>query len=732
MNLKEIKNFQQRLTADISAGRLLASLDSIIVAAEAGMMWEISDRVKTLRQHYGYMLGYFMDGVCDPEREKLRDSISDSALTALDLLCRRLLTRETPSLYYNTLRSSLARGIDADPKTLINKYLSHRPAKDDLFSKAMSGQSVSDDLGDAKSEQLEKDIFISLWTTFPISADLQSYLKDILTDNLVNEDFKLLLISALWLGGMEFFDTAALDILTDLYLAEISDEMRARTVMSLLLLLWRHRNRAVPQHIIAKIELMNDSTPWQRHVREAFIELIRTSGTQSLVNTLQNDIFNRISPEMINKLKDIPAADKNADPEEALFNPVWDKLLENSHIRDKMKELGEVQEEGGDVFLAAFARLKQFPFFNDISNWFIPYRVQHSAFNHPSQDMERLSEAVSRMPYLCDSDKYSTMLSMSMVPGEQIANLISQLDMASSMMEANGDNAIADDKKMKHLFNVYAKTLYRFYNFFRRKSEFVSPFDSAIALGDVPLLAPVFSDAETAAGIAEFYLKIKCWAEALAMFRYVDRIMTPDSARYQKMGLCAEKTGDFAKAVDYYERADLLDENVEWTLRRMMHCLIKLGEYNRAISYIIRLLELTPQERDLLFTLIQCYVAIGNGQKALPKLEEAAYLYEDDPRLPLLSARVYLLTGNYHKAGSFFSKVLDQGKADDKVILDAARCLWASGDIKQAAALYRALAKRHGANKFASILDSDRDNLISVGIDPSDIALMGDAVISFD
>lgn len=45
------------------------------------------------------------------------------------------------------------------------------------------------------------------------------------------------------------------------------------------------------------------------------------------------------------------------------LNPEWENWIDKSGITDKLREMGELQMEGADVYMSTFSQLKQFPFF---------------------------------------------------------------------------------------------------------------------------------------------------------------------------------------------------------------------------------------------------------------------------------------------------------------------------------------------------------------------------------
>jgi hypothetical protein len=108
---------------------------------------------------------------------------------------------------------------------------------------------------------------------------------------------------------------------------------------------------------------MKERKGWREDFRTVYMELVKTVDTDRITRKIRDEVV----PEML-KLK--PEIDKkinlnieNLDPAEMEENPQWQEMMESSGLADKLKEMSEIQEEGGDVMLGTFERLKTFPFF---------------------------------------------------------------------------------------------------------------------------------------------------------------------------------------------------------------------------------------------------------------------------------------------------------------------------------------------------------------------------------
>ena len=161
-------------------------------------------------------------------------------------------------------------------------------------------------------------------------------------------------------------------------------------------------------------------TSWQSDVRMISMQLIRTRDTERIHRKLADEIMPqmlKLSPDIARRLSDKTSISDITSMED---NPEWEELLEKSGVADSLKELMQLQEEGGDIMMATFSNLKSFPFFNDAANWFVPFRADHPAVSgNGGEDMKKIASLLESMNVFCDGDKYSFALMLLSMPEEQ-------------------------------------------------------------------------------------------------------------------------------------------------------------------------------------------------------------------------------------------------------------------------------------------------------------------------
>lgn len=721
---KDILNKKELFNKLLGQGRLSEAIVWLKDLSERKMFWEITDRISKVEESYRYMLKYAMDGVADPHRDNIYQSIKDDLMSLFDRLTRMIDMQSKSTLYYTTLRMGKVR----QPAQAVARYRSTLRAND-AFSMA-SGK--ADSASPLEVEAAESDLFESAWITFPYSADDRAALSELMADAAVPAHVKILLVSAVMLGAFEFFDSSRAIILADIYSDTSGDEqLRMTALTALTLLLYVNRNRKLPSSVAARIEALRDIDSWLTDIKTVYLELIRTRDTERITSKLRDEIvpeMMKMKPEIDKRIKNDAA--EGFDPSDMEENPEWQEFLESSGIADKMKELSEIQEEGGDVLMATFSQLKSFPFFHNISNWFLPFHADHSIVSQLGDDTSVLGELIAQSFFMCESDKYSFVLAFASMPSGQRNMLTSQLK-AQNINAAEIQNAslnLASDTR-RNIVNKYVQSLYRFFRLFRRHDDFNNPFASEINLTEVKPLQADFMEDSTLQIVGEFYFKHHYYNEAFKVFKLLESHIFPDATLYQKMGFCQQQTGNIESAVTYYEQAELLTGNNVWTTRRLASAHKQLGNYKKALEYYQRLDAMQPDKFSTAMNIGQCLLALKRYDEASKAFYKAEYLDETSDRPHRLLAWALLMQKDFDGAQRIYDRILSTA-VQPVDYLNRGHLALARHDYHAAISFYRqyVTAAPQGWTTFIMDMADDRDALLSIGVDEKMLPLVVDAV----
>ena len=414
-------------------------------------------------------------------------------------------------------------------------------------------------------------------------------------------------------------------------------------------------------------------------------------------------------------------------------NPEWEELLNKSGITDKIKELSQLQEEGSDVFMSTFSHLKSFPFFSDIANWFLPFSLDHSLVSDTlGSDISVVGDLIENAPYLCNSDKYSFLLSMGSIPQSQRQLMLSQFEQQRQAINDAGlsMSALTMPNQRQNMMNKYLQDLYRFFKLFRRKGEFMDPFAAPINLINVPLLSNDLDDIETLTLVAEFYFKRKYYIEALDVYLSLSEKMPPSAPIFQKIGYCYQQNGNIENAIQNYEHAELLNAESLWTLRRIAACHRTLGHTQKALEYYKRVENSKSDDLNIALNMGHCYLELGNYEEAIKCYYKVEFLDEKSNRAWRPLAWCLLLSKNFSQSKNYYDKILNDNPTFED-FLNMGHLALVQGQIQDAINYYKKSINYNKSDieKLLYSLKEDETHLLEIGINVSMIPYIIDALL---
>ncbi len=726
----EILKAKKRIIAFLEQKRLSEAFAQLKNLAEGAMGWEISNEVSQVENSYKMMLNYAMQGVDDPARKMLYNDIMNNLYYLLDRIVRQRLSSEESTLYYSTLRYEQLQTNDSILK-LIESY-KKLVDKTSFYNLLTSESSTNDSINVVKEkEQIERRIFSRVWITFPLNSEDEESLKSVLTSNSFPQACQELIISALLIGMLEFYDVKRMRLLLTAY--EYGNQnVSIKALVAILLSMNLYHKRINDIKLLNQIDSVKEGPHWNSDVKTAYLELVRTRDTDRISRKMQDELIPemlKLRPDLYKKLNDSTAMIDMSLLEE---NPEWEEILQNSGITDKIKELNQLQEEGGDVFMSTFSHLKSFPFFSEIANWFLPFSLDFSLVSDTlGDDASTIGDVIDNAPFLCNSDKYSFLLSLGSIPQQQRQIMLSQFEQQRQAMNDAGLSlsAMIQPTQRKTLMNRYLQDLYRFFKLFRRKGEFIDPFSSPLNLINIPLLSDL-DDVETLSIVGEFYFKRKYYHEAKDMYLSILEKMPPSAPIFQKIGYCYHQDGDLKNALKYYEQAELLNSDSIWTLRRIAACYRTIGNPQKALDYYNRVAVVKPDDLNVSLNIGHCYLEMGNYREAIKNYYKVEFLDEKSTRAWRPLAWSLLLSGDYEQSLKYYEKIIEQNPiAED--YLNMGHLALAKNNMQLVIENYkRYITMNDGdVNRLIQAINQDEKYLMELGVDASLLPFVVDAIL---
>lgn len=608
--------------------RLQGAIDVLTDTLTAvGAPRSIMSRAEALKDDCRRMTESVIRGEADPERRIVYDSLSSRLVDMWARIDRQYQAIDNPSLYFSTLRYERMHPADSFDKLSaeydkaigrVNELLLTAKA---TGTEAMLRHKPEMTAALRDSETVARRIFNRLWTGFPLSVEAEEPLMKILDNAGYADEFRCQMTSALTLGQLQYYDELRMKLLIRLYNEAGSTSVRLRALTGLLMSMWVHRNRPESRSIALLMDnLEATSTTWADDVRMAYKQLIRSRDTKRIDRKFKEEILPemmKMTPEMLKRIKKLNLDDgQTADTDAA---EQLEDLLDNSRLKDKLKELSEMQEDGSDVFLSTFAGLKNFAFFRELSNWFLPYSTLNSVFMTADFDgVDSMLKAIADAPILCDNDKYSMALALERVPAAQREMMAAQMSAHSHQAEEIASTELLPENKSRENYvNRYVQDLYRFFSLFSRHKEWSNPFDTALNLLSIDRLTPILGDVDTMIVTGEFYFKRGYYADARDVFERLAEKMPPTETLFQKLGYCARKTGDIGVATDYLIKSDLINSASVWTLRQLAELYVIDGKSDKALECYRRARAIKPDDLNLACAMANVLLDSGKTREAL-------------------------------------------------------------------------------------------------------------------
>ena len=680
------------------------------------------DKVSELETTYKYLLHFMSEGHDDPSRQQMLNEIRDGLYKINDLVFRTSLLSDSADSYSTAKRLELLKKSSFNVKKIeLVDALNNSSGQEKTESECMTYDQV----------QAINSLFNYVWTIFGAEpAEYQAISEALIGDDLPDY-VKASLLSALLLGNTSFFDSEALNVLLDVYDSPVNPLIKVRALVAIFIIILIHSERILlNSNLKSRILLMKEDPDMKELFNDLLIDLIRTYDTERVSTKMREELIPglmKIKPDIIDKMRNLAS-----DSEDYLseINPQWEDLIEESGIKDKLQEINDMQMEGADVMMTTFSNLKTFPFFNQISNWFLPFICNHPEIN--SLEPNNAETSISRLKIaMCDSDIYSFMLSMKSLPDSNRQMMLKNMSQQIKQAEEVLTSAVGETEKtmLSREIKHYLQDIYRFFKLYRKKDDFKDPFINAASgkmIGSAMEIIGLKSSSIRLA--AEFYFKYKYFKEAASMFELLNELESDDFGIWEKIGYCYDRLQQYQNALDWYKKSEIINPDNLWLQKKIAICLKNNGDFINALLYYDKALIQDPENYHLLISSGQCLLEAGEYEKALQNFYHAEYLKPERKDSKRAIAWTLLLSKEYEKAEKKYDQLINMQEAEKSDLMNAAMCAMANNKIPVALKIYSSYLKliNNNFNVMMTDLRDDAAVLKKLGISSASLRLVID------
>ncbi len=725
MNISDIQSYQAKIEAALSEKRVK---DALIILGDLTKSYHggnLIDEHYNLEFTYKSMLKYTVEGVSDPEQQKVYNNILVSCYHLSDQLFSEILENKSSAAFYETRRTLKTQNIN-----LIDS-LEH-------FMAEMKKNEIGKEAGIQITSQKEiiENVFNSLWVLKNFNENEIELIKQLLNSNSIHYSYQSIFVSAITIGCLKEFDVQKLSILFDI-LDQTNDKVLQRTLTGLLLILYKYDNRIkLYSGLLSRLSLLQENEKIKSNLLIICIQLIRTRETEKISQKLMDEIIPEVvkmQPNLRNKLDlENMISEKFNEGE----NPEWEDFFKDSpELMSKLEELTELQMEGSDVFLNTFKMLKHFPFFNTMYNWLLPFYLENEELNAELKNEENIFssksiiESLANSGFLCNSDKYSLFLSIPHMPKFQkdmMGNMFQQ--QMEQMDEIEKDESLIDgSKKNSIISNRYIQDLYRFYKLHPQHSQFEDVFSWNMDFHNKWFFTHFIAEEEELRQIAEFFFKKSYFNEAREAFLVMAKKECDNIEILQKVGYCYQQQKQHKKALQYYLKADILKPEQTWTTKKIALMYKYLKQANKALEYYQLAERLKPEDLHTQASIGHCLLDLKDYNAALKYYFKVEYLDQSNTKVWRPIAWCSLVTGKFDQAEKYYQKLLVSSSGAHDLI-NLGHVYWCKNNRKEALNCYQKAISQlnNNTNEFFETFNEDKNVLIKNGVEEQNIPIMLD------
>lgn len=734
MSPSDINEKRELIYSYIEKKQLKNAIDKVKELVALQFNWSISEKLSELETNYKFMLHYLVKGNVDPQQDKIYDKLFRDIYIITDDAAENLLVQDSNSIFYEKLRVQNVR----ETVTLddYNDTLKRQADTVKFLDLLEEGEEKESRLRKSSlaHENTLRDLFYYIYTSQRANNDFIESLNAIINDEVIPVNDKCMVISAITLNIFERFDASKILFLLDVC-HNHQIEVAARAIIGIIPIFQIYRSRChLYPECSNRLKLLADNITFNRMFMKAVTGYIQAHETEKITKRLKEEIIPemmKLSPMIGKKIKlDEWMGESGIDEK----NPEWQKILDESGLTDKLQEFSNLQMEGADVFHSTFSNLKNYPFFNELSNWFLPFDPHHSRVRPMfSWDMKSstMIESMFESSIICNSDKYSFCFSIMLMPEEYRNMMIGQLGAEGDEIRnlQKEELSLNPNQKEDSIIKQYIQDLYRFFKLNSRSSNFKDIFNLPLNFLEIDEFHPIVLQPRYLEQIALYYFEKNNFKEALGAYKMLSDRVQPKSEFWQKMGYCKQMMADIKGALDDYLHADLIEDNNTWLLNRIAHCYRVLKEPETALQYYRRLEQFRPDDLNVQLNIGHCYLELKRYDEALNYYFKVELLNSNNTRAWRSIAWCAFLSNKFDVAQNYYTRIL-QNKPNAHDYLNAGHVELCLNNNYKAVEFYKLSQNASGSlETFRSMLDEDIKVLNEAGVDTKILPIIIDKIL---
>lgn len=722
----------------LDKNRLKEALTQMVVYATQTSDWQLKGEIESLQTSYDLMLQYTAKGMKDPNKGGLYNKMIRTAYELTDRIVIAVKAMTEYGVYYDTMRTF----VQVPPHTFTELQMQLEAYTEDMGTAPLiypdeTRRNEEMDGMRKRHENAVDELFDKIWVSTHWTEAEAEEARTLFNSLLIQPNDLSLMVSAVTMSLFHIFDIRKFMFLLDAYRhQDTMINQRAITGIALNCYYNDRRIRRYPE-ATQRLNELNEDAGFIKNIHNIQIQLLQSAReTQKIDKKMREEII----PEMMKnpKLKNPKSGIEEMEETED-HNPEWEEWVDHSGISDKLRELGELQTSGADVYMSTFSQLKSFPFFKKIPHWFYPFDPQYPgitrlSINNDGQNVSSILNILMNSDMFCNSDKYSFCFTLMQMPESQRGFLQQQLNAHKEFSEEVQERLQEISQhpiKSEFISRQYIQDLYRFFKLWMRRHEEHDVFKDSLDLWNKETLSAALCHKDYINKLADYLFTHGYLTEAGTLYdRSITMYNQKDTELWQKAGYIYQKTGAYEKAITYYRQADLLTPDNIWNNRHLAQCYRKEGNYGKAVEYYQKVEQVQPDNLNLALQLGQCLMELERYDEALAYFFKIEYLDKTPHNARRAIGWCSFITGKHREAKKYYDLLTAEPHPIMEDWMNAGHVYYILGDTAQAIAYYRKAQSLCGSHEeFVRLYLLDGKDLLKQGMDKTDLYILPDELV---
>ena len=686
-----------------------------------------SDRLFAIKTDYQMMIDYWRKGYKDPEAPQLYQKLVRRMYVLYANIATNARVLQSPMMASLFMKANLS---PRDWSVQVVREQLEKFVSDVALLELEPPHTVKERRKALHQQhtQLMTELFSHILTADLWTDGQGEAIEQLLLSPTVDSFDQQLIVSAVTLASLNCYDMVKFRTLIHVYQQATDEYVRQRALFGWVFAI----DNNLEEHVYPEMRTLVEQTMQNPNCMKELIELQKQVFYCMSADDDRHTIEKEIMPELLKNQQHMQHRVDQEQDEESILNDILHPDAEEQEIEKlegSFRRMMDMQKQGSDVYFGGFSQMKRFPFFNEISYWFTPFYTDHPGVAQAWEKFSNVKFLTGILQYgpFCNSDKYSFLLAFESVLNQIPQQVREMLNRGEAVMfQKLGMDEITTPAYIRR---IYLQDMFRFFRLNQLRTEFRNVFEKA-SCESMFITKAAFDNTGIQAHFKEvvtFLIKRNQKEYALTLLLNWFDEKYHDYDYYMLKGYLGDE------AEDSYRKALELNPQSERALLALARIWFKREDYEKALDAYDQLLQMDPDKKSYQLNKAICLTNLHRFDEAEQILFRLNF--EDADDLNVVRVLAWALTGDgkYEQAGRLYSQLTKQEDPHDIDSINYAFYMWFTGNINDAAVLFRlaATASSPKEKRWDAVCDmiyKEHELLMQKGITEREIRMMIDLI----